>query len=134
MGAIPLGGTFLRRRLRGGDEVTGATLTRFYGIHIAVLPALTALLLSLHLFLVQQPGMSVPPSVERRGGGTRRMPFLPNFLLRDLVGWFSALAVLAALAAYLPAEPSPLFTWIGILLLLSMVVLTYLGYPVSPTT
>ena len=32
------------------------------------------------------------------------MPFVPNFLLRDLVGWLSALAVLAALAAYFPAE------------------------------
>jgi quinol-cytochrome oxidoreductase complex cytochrome b subunit len=32
------------------------------------------------------------------------MPFFPNFLLRDLVGWFTALAVLAALAAYFPAE------------------------------
>lgn len=202
MGAIPLAGTFLRRLLRGGDEVTGATLTRFYGIHVAILPALTTLLLSLHLFLVQRHGMSVPPSVERRGGGTRTMPFVPNFLLRDLVGWLSVLAILAALAAYLPAElgqkadpfapapagikpewyfmfmfqtlkylpgtilgiegeilgvvgfgvgglllllipfldrrtargePSALFTGIGLLLLLYMLVLTYLGYTVSST-
>jgi quinol-cytochrome oxidoreductase complex cytochrome b subunit len=103
-GAVPLVGGFLRRLLRGGDEVTGATLTRFYGIHVAVLPALTVLLLGLHLFLVQKHGMSVPPGVERRGGAGRSMPFFPNFLLRDLVGWLSALAVLAALAAYLPAE------------------------------
>jgi len=32
------------------------------------------------------------------------MPFLPQFLLRDLVGWLSALAVLGALAAYFPWE------------------------------
>jgi cytochrome b6 len=32
------------------------------------------------------------------------MPFFPNFLLRDLVGWLTALAVLAALAAFLPAH------------------------------
>lgn len=104
MGAIPLVGSFLRRLLRGGDEVTGATLTRFYGIHVAVLPALTILLLSLHLFLVQKHGMSVPPAVERMGGLKRAMPFFPNFLLRDLVGWLSALAILASLAAYWPAE------------------------------
>jgi cytochrome b6 len=30
-------------------------------------------------------------------------------------------------------EPSPLFTWIGIAIILYMVVLTYLGYTVSPT-
>ncbi len=103
-GVLPLVGPFSRRLLRGGEEVTGATLTRFYGIHVAVLPALTTLLLGLHLFLVQKHGMSVPPNVERRGGVKRVMPFLPNFLLRDLVGWLSALAILAALAAYFPWE------------------------------
>jgi len=103
-GAVPLVGAFLRRLLRGGEEVTGATLTRFYGIHVAVLPLLTTLLLGLHLFLVQKHGMSVPPGAEQHGEGRRVMPFFPNFLLRDLVGWLSALTVLAALAAYFPAE------------------------------
>jgi cytochrome b6 len=103
-GALPGIGPFLRRLLRGGDEVTGATLTRFYGIHVAVLPALATLLLGLHLFLVQKHGMSVPVGAERAGGARRAMPFFPNFLLRDLVGWLSALAVLAALAAYFPTE------------------------------
>jgi cytochrome b6 len=103
-GAVPLVGSFLRRLLRGGDEVTGATLTRFYGIHVAVLPLLTAALVGLHLFLVQKHGMSVPPDVERRGDPARTMPFVPNFLLRDMVGWLAALAGLAALAAFFPAE------------------------------
>jgi cytochrome b6 len=103
-GALPLVGSFLRRLLRGGDEVTGATLTRFYGIHVAVLPALTVMLLGLHLFLVQKHGMSVPPGVERQGAVRGRMPFFPNFLLRDIVGWLAALAVLATLAAFWPAE------------------------------
>ncbi len=104
MGVLPVVGLFLLKVLRGGEEVTGATLTRFYGFHVAVLPALTTLLLGLHLFLVQKHGMSVPPGVEWQGGSRRVMPFLPNFLLRDLVGWLCALAVLAALAAYFPAE------------------------------
>ena len=103
-GAVPLVGPFLGRLLRGGSEVTGATLTRFYGIHVAVLPALATLLVGLHLYLVQKHGMSVPPGVERSGAPRRLMPFVPNFLLRDLVGWLSALAVLAVLAAYFPAE------------------------------
>jgi quinol-cytochrome oxidoreductase complex cytochrome b subunit len=103
-GAVPLMGPFLRRLLRGGDEVTGATLTRFYGIHVAVLPAMTAALVGLHLFLVQKHGMSVPRDVERQGVPVRTMPFMPNFLLRDMVGWLAALAGLAALAAFFPAE------------------------------
>ena len=103
-GAVPFIGSFLLRLLRGGAEVTGATLTRFYGIHVAVLPAVAIALLGLHLFMVQKHGMSVPPALARRGEGHRTMPFVPDFLLRDIVGWLSALAVLAALAAFLPAE------------------------------
>jgi cytochrome b6 len=103
-GAVPLVGPFLGRLLRGGDDVTGATLTRFYGIHVAVLPAATMAFLGLHLYLVQKHGMSVPPAVEGRGEGTRRMPFVPNFLLREIVGWLVALAILAVLAAFSPAE------------------------------
>jgi cytochrome b6 len=103
-GIIPVIGSFLRRLLRGGDDVTGATLTRFYGIHVAVLPAIVTGVLGLHLFLVQKHGMSTPPGMERQGNARRVMPFFPNFFLRDLVGWLCALAVLAALAAYYPAE------------------------------
>jgi len=103
-GAVPVMGPFLGRLLRGGDDVTGATLTRFYGIHVAILPLAATALVGLHLYLVQKHGMSVPPGVERSGGGGRHMPFVPNFMLRDLVGWLAALAMLAALAAFFPAE------------------------------
>lgn len=103
-GVVPLIGPFLRRLLRGGDDVTGATLTRFYGIHVAILPALATAALGIHLFLVQKHGMSRPESAEAGEGAKRAMPFFPNFFLRDLVGWLCALGVLAALAAYYPAE------------------------------
>jgi cytochrome b6 len=101
-GVVPVIGPFMRRLLRGGEDVTGATLTRFYGIHVAILPAIVTLVLGLHLFLVQKHGMSTPPSAQREP--RRTMPFVPNFLLRDLVGWLSALAVLVILAAFYPAE------------------------------
>lgn len=106
-GSVPLIGDFLVRFLRGGDEVTGATLTRFYGFHVAVLPAVMTVLLGLHLLLVQRQGMSVPISVERavrRGEPLRQMPFFPNYVLRDVLAWYVALAILAALALFYPWE------------------------------
>ena len=99
----PVIGHLLSRILRGGSDVTGATLSRFYGIHVAILPAITTVLLGLHLYLVQRHGMSVPPAVEREGK-PKTMRFLPDFLLRDMVGWLVAVALLAALAAFLPWE------------------------------
>jgi cytochrome b6 len=106
-GAVPLAGKFLLRLLRGGDDVTGATLSRFYGLHVAVLPAITTALVGLHLLLVQRQGMSVPLGVERRvkaGERLRQMPFFPNYVLRDVLAWYVALAILAALAAFYPWE------------------------------
>lgn len=104
VGVVPVVGDFLLRLLRGGEHITGATLTRFYAIHAAVLPTLAAVLIGVHVWLVQRHGMSEPPSVEAEGGAEESVPFVPDFLLRDLVGWLGALALVAALAAYFPAE------------------------------
>jgi cytochrome b6 len=101
-GVIPVIGHPVLRFLRGGDDVTGATLTRFFGFHVAVLPATATVFLAIHVLLVQLHGMSVPPSVEKQN--VRKMKFIPNFLLRDLIGWILAIGVLAALAALFPWE------------------------------
>ena len=108
---IPWIGPMLVRFLRGGDEVTGGTLTRFFGFHVAVLPAITTAILGIHLLLVQKKGMSVPPWIEKEhessGKPIPTMPFVPDFLLRDLFGWLLALGGLAALAALWPWELLP---------------------------
>jgi quinol-cytochrome oxidoreductase complex cytochrome b subunit len=114
VGAVPLVGDWLKVFLRGGEEVTGATLTRFYALHVAVLPGLTTLLLLLHLLLVQRFGISVPPGLEaaaEKPPAARpaerpapQMKFFPNFLLRELMAWYVALGVLGALAALAPWE------------------------------
>jgi cytochrome b6 len=104
-GSVPLAGPFLLRLLRGGDDVSGATLSRFFGIHVAVLPAISTVLVALHLLFVQRQGMSIPLKVERRlkpGETLRQMPFFPNYILRDVLLWYLALAALAALAAFSP--------------------------------
>jgi cytochrome b6 len=103
-GVTPVVGPFIRTLLRGGDDVSGATLTRFYMFHISVLPAIAFLLVTLHVILVQRLGMSVPPSVEAEGRPLRTMKFFPNFLMRDLMGWLAALAILSAMAALNPAH------------------------------
>ena len=108
-GQVPIIGKWILMFLRGGEDVTGATLTRFFGFHVALLPGLATLFVGLHLLLVQRFGMSVPP-IRRSGSGSqaryeqREMPFLPNFLLRELMAWYVALAILGALAAFKPWE------------------------------
>jgi cytochrome b6 len=103
-GTVPLVGDWILRFLRGGERVTGGTLSRFYGWHVAILPALTVAFLGLHVLLVQIHGMSVPPGEEKKGNRPAGMRFVPHFLLRELFGWTLALGVLAALAALFPWE------------------------------
>src|SRR6476469_6991050 len=52
-GVVPIVGHPVLRFLRGGDDVTCATLTRFFGFHVAVLPATATVLLGVHVALVQ---------------------------------------------------------------------------------
>jgi quinol-cytochrome oxidoreductase complex cytochrome b subunit len=88
-GVVPVVGKTMLRFLRGGDEVTGATLTRFFGFHVAVLPAMATAFIFIHVLMVQLHGMHVPARYEQNH---RRMK------------WLFAIGVLAALAAIFPWE------------------------------
>jgi cytochrome b6 len=74
VGTLPVVGPFMLRLMRGGDQITGGTLTRFYGIHVAILPATATVLLGLHLYMVQFHGMNfmvrLPPPCASTPGGT----------------------------------------------------------------
>lgn len=97
MGVFPIIGEWLLKIVRGGEEVTGATLSRFFGLHVAILPLITTLLLTIHLIFVQVQGMSHEKS-------PKTMPFFPNFFLRDLMLWLAVLNILALLAVFFPWE------------------------------
>jgi cytochrome b6 len=104
-GVLPIVGKPLMIFLRGGEEVTGATLSRFFGFHVAVLPGIFTVLLGIHLILVQGQGMSEPLDIETASTTERKtMPFFPNFLLRDLLFWLLVLNLLAILAVFFPWE------------------------------
>ena len=61
VGTVPLVGDFLLRVLRGGEDVTLVTLTRFFGVHIWFLPAALFGLMGTHLYLVIRNGISYMP-------------------------------------------------------------------------
>lgn len=101
--AIPILGDYLMVVLRGGEDVTGATIGRFFGLHVAIMPALFTMLLTVHLLFVQRQGMSEPLSWQGKETLSKRfMNFFPNFLYRDLLLWLVALNVLALLAVLFP--------------------------------
>ncbi len=106
IGQVPLAGPWLLTFLRGGADVTGATLGRFFAFHVALLPGLATAFLLTHLLLVQRFGISVPPSLEpawqAKPPAEREIRFFPNFMLRELMAWYLALGALGTLAALRP--------------------------------
>ena len=57
----PILGPYLADFLRGGAEFGTTTLSRFYAIHMLVIPGLIAALIGAHLYLVAKLGTSAPP-------------------------------------------------------------------------
>jgi cytochrome b6 len=101
-GNLPVVGEWIKAFLRGGIDVTGETLTRFYAFHVSVLPMVTLAIVGFHLLLVQFHGMSVP--LSQKGKNLRQVPFFPNVLYRDLIIWLVVLGVVVTLATLLPPE------------------------------
>ncbi len=91
--ATPVAGPLIRAVLLGGPDVSGITLTRFFGLHVVVIPLCILAAVALHVLLIVYHGSSVPPSVHSGGDSGRPVPtvrFWPAFILRD-----TRLAVLA---------------------------------------
>jgi menaquinol-cytochrome c reductase cytochrome b subunit len=64
----PIAGPFLGDFLRGGQEIGAETLTRFYSLHMLVIPGGLAALIALHLYLVVRLGITPPPWTKSAGG------------------------------------------------------------------
>ena len=60
VGVIPVVGKYFLLLARGGENITGDTLARFYALHVVILPFCVLGLLAIHLYLVQKHEMSVP--------------------------------------------------------------------------
>jgi quinol-cytochrome oxidoreductase complex cytochrome b subunit len=60
-GTGPLVGPYLSDFLRGGAEFGATTLSRFYAIHMLLLPGIIAAMIGAHLYLVAKLGTTAPP-------------------------------------------------------------------------
>lgn len=99
-GSLPLVGHWLKTVILGGPEVGQATLSRFYWFHVALLPVVALALIAVHVILVQTLGMSKPIG-ER---GRREIPFFPDFIYKDALGWTLILVLVGVLCVFLPWE------------------------------
>ena len=115
VGRVPIIGKWLAHFMLGGDTVGGATLTRFFAIHVFIVPAFIFAFVGLHLWLVLHHGISEPPKpgkpvnpktyrqeyqqlIEKTG-----RPFWPDAAWRDAVFCFVMVLGIVALAYFFGA-------------------------------
>ncbi|HXG34080.1 MAG TPA: cytochrome b N-terminal domain-containing protein [Bryobacteraceae bacterium] len=89
----PLIGPYLGRLLGTDGNIGVVTFTRFYALHVLLLPPLTTFLIALHVYLVRKHGVTPAP-----GDAAPRKKFFPEQVFKDTVGIFAAFAVLFLLA------------------------------------
>ncbi|MFO0606990.1 MAG: cytochrome b N-terminal domain-containing protein [Polyangiales bacterium] len=92
IGTMPVMGPAVQRAVLGGARYGALTLTRFYTLHVAVLPALLVGLVMAHVALVRRLGTAP------RDGGDAPEGWWPSQAARDAVGALAAVLVVAALA------------------------------------
>lgn len=98
--ATPLIGGGIASFLTGDVYVSGATLSRFFALHVIVLPWVVFGLLVLHFVVVRRHGVAPPPGyVPADDPG---VPYFPNHLLRIVIASALVLAVAISLAALYP--------------------------------
>ncbi len=118
---IPGTGVWLQQLIQGGREVGQATLTNFYALHTAILPAAFIILMSFHFWRVRKAGGLVIPRQpeERRGldgvpplagrnpeaNKDEKVPAIPHLLIREAV---VALVLIAGILVFSTFFDAPL--------------------------
>ena len=108
--SAPVVGDSVREVLTGGyGDIGATTLSRFYIVHVCVLPLVFFSLLGFHLFILQRVGPAGPVS----GSPDPQRPFYPYQVIKDVLVAAAGAFVLFLVAALVvsvemgPADPSP---------------------------
>ncbi len=84
-GTAPIIGPFLAQFLSGGAEISSDALSKFYSLHMLVIPGALFALIGLHLYLVIRLGVTSPPWSDEAAGRDRGEPRQPAGARRGLV-------------------------------------------------
>ena len=113
-GFLPIIGEGISSYMRGGEFVTGITLSRFFSFHVVILPVFIVALIFMHVMLIRRQGLSTSPSIEpdtdtvptdefKREAHPGGQPCFPHFSLKRL---YMVLVYFAALFFILTFFPN----------------------------
>lgn len=97
---LPGIGDLITSLLKGAKDVNGTTLTRMFALHVGVLPAISILLVVVHITLILLLGSGVPPGAKVTGA----TKYFPDYLLKEIMLWLIGFGLLIAIAVLYPWE------------------------------
>ncbi|MGL4476501.1 MAG: cytochrome b [Shewanella sp.] len=107
-GAIPVIGDDLTLWIRGDYVVSGATLNRFFALHVIALPLVLVVLVFLHLIALHEVGSNNPDGIEikknkdENGWPVDAVPFHPYYTVKDILGVAGFLIIFCYVLFFMP--------------------------------
>ncbi|MCK5880781.1 MAG: cytochrome bc complex cytochrome b subunit, partial [Sinobacterium sp.] len=106
--AIPVVGDSLVEWIRGDYLISGATLNRFFALHVVAIPIILIALVALHLLALHEVGSNNPDGVEikknkdKNGIPLDGVAFHPYYTVHDIVGVVGFLMIFVAIIFFAP--------------------------------
>ena len=101
-------GDLLTEWIRGDFLISGATLNRFFALHVVAVPLVIVALVVMHLLALHEVGSNNPDGVDikkhkdENGKPLDGIPFHPNYTVHDLVGIVVFLMVFCTVLFFFP--------------------------------
>ena len=105
--ATPFVGGFLKNMMLGGETYNQATLSRFFVLHAAILPATIVLLVAVHITIIRLQGITEFRFKDEESGSPKTFNFFPDHLYTELMIGLVLMILLSALASIFPAGLGP---------------------------
>ncbi|HXB62655.1 MAG TPA: cytochrome b N-terminal domain-containing protein [Acidobacteriaceae bacterium] len=107
MAEVPWIGPILQKLVRGGDQMGTLTLSRFFVLHVFVLPGLLIAFICAHVFFFRKAGAAGPIKEDPVHPKLPSVPFYPRQVAMDAIFAVVLIGILAVIAKTIPMDLGP---------------------------
>lgn len=115
---VPLLGDFILKFVRGGDVVSDLTLSRFFALHVSLLPMALFGLIALHMFLIRYHHIAPLTRTDEPEPPREGRPYFPDHFKKETLVAYGVMLLVLALAIFakphLGKAANPMVTPTGI--------------------
>ena len=104
---VPLIGPLLQKLVRGGDQMGTLTISRFYVLHVFILPGLLIAFIAAHVFFFRKAGAAGPIKEDPVHPKLPPVPFYPRQVVMDAIFAIVLICILAIIAVKIPMDLGP---------------------------